>query len=168
MLWPQVVEAVAPTPVLAAGGIGTGQQIAAALALGAQGVWTGLAVAHGRGGRPPAGAEAELLDAGVARHRALALVHRQAVPHAPQRLDRRVGAPGHPRPAPHAAAVHGVGQLRGARPPLRRTRPATCSSTRSARSSASSNSVEKTAAVIQRLVEEYLDAVEAVTVLQEV
>jgi len=32
---------VAPTPVLAAGGIGTGRQIAAALAMGAQGVWTG-------------------------------------------------------------------------------------------------------------------------------
>jgi NAD(P)H-dependent flavin oxidoreductase YrpB (nitropropane dioxygenase family) len=41
VLWPQVIEAVAPTPVLAAGGIGTGAQIAAALALGAQGVWTG-------------------------------------------------------------------------------------------------------------------------------
>ena len=41
VLWPQVVEAVAPVPVLAAGGIGTGQQIAAALALGVQGVWTG-------------------------------------------------------------------------------------------------------------------------------
>lgn len=41
VLWPQVAEAVAPTPVLAAGGIGTGAQIAAALALGAQGVWTG-------------------------------------------------------------------------------------------------------------------------------
>ncbi|HTO72083.1 MAG TPA: nitronate monooxygenase family protein [Myxococcota bacterium] len=41
VLWPQVIEAVAPVPVLAAGGIGTGRQIAAALALGAQGVWTG-------------------------------------------------------------------------------------------------------------------------------
>src|SRR3954470_16846432 len=41
VLIPEVVEAVAPAPVLAAGGIGTGQQIAAALALGAQGVWTG-------------------------------------------------------------------------------------------------------------------------------
>jgi len=41
VLWPEVVEAVAPTPVLAAGGIGSGRQIAAALALGAQGVWTG-------------------------------------------------------------------------------------------------------------------------------
>jgi NAD(P)H-dependent flavin oxidoreductase YrpB (nitropropane dioxygenase family) len=41
VLWPQVIEAVKPVPVLAAGGIGTGRQIAAALAMGAQGVWTG-------------------------------------------------------------------------------------------------------------------------------
>jgi len=32
---------VRPTPVLAAGGIGSGRQAAAALALGADGVWTG-------------------------------------------------------------------------------------------------------------------------------
>jgi NAD(P)H-dependent flavin oxidoreductase YrpB (nitropropane dioxygenase family) len=41
VLWPQVVDAVAPTPVLAAGGIGNGRQMAAALATGAEGVWTG-------------------------------------------------------------------------------------------------------------------------------
>ncbi|ORX00584.1 nitronate monooxygenase [Mycolicibacillus trivialis] len=41
VLWPQAVKAVAPRPVLAAGGIGSGEQIAAALALGAQGAWTG-------------------------------------------------------------------------------------------------------------------------------
>lgn len=41
VLVPQVVDAVAPVPVLAAGGIGDGRQVAAALALGAQGVWTG-------------------------------------------------------------------------------------------------------------------------------
>jgi NAD(P)H-dependent flavin oxidoreductase YrpB (nitropropane dioxygenase family) len=41
VLWPQAVAAAAPVPVLAAGGIGTGAQIAAALALGCQGVWTG-------------------------------------------------------------------------------------------------------------------------------
>jgi len=41
VLWPQVIDAVAPLPVLAAGGIGDGRQMAAALALGAQGVWTG-------------------------------------------------------------------------------------------------------------------------------
>jgi NAD(P)H-dependent flavin oxidoreductase YrpB (nitropropane dioxygenase family) len=41
VLVPEVVDAVAPTPVLAAGGIGSGRQVAAALALGAEGVWTG-------------------------------------------------------------------------------------------------------------------------------
>jgi NAD(P)H-dependent flavin oxidoreductase YrpB (nitropropane dioxygenase family) len=41
VLVPDVVDAVAPAPVLAAGGIGTGRQIAAALSLGAQGVWLG-------------------------------------------------------------------------------------------------------------------------------
>jgi len=41
VLVPDVVEAVAPTPVLAAGGIASGRQIAAAMALGAQGVWCG-------------------------------------------------------------------------------------------------------------------------------
>jgi NAD(P)H-dependent flavin oxidoreductase YrpB (nitropropane dioxygenase family) len=41
VLIPEVVDAIAPVPVVAAGGIGRGRQIAAALALGAQGVWTG-------------------------------------------------------------------------------------------------------------------------------
>jgi len=41
VLWPEVIDAVPDTPVLAAGGIGSGRQMAAALAMGAQGVWTG-------------------------------------------------------------------------------------------------------------------------------
>jgi NAD(P)H-dependent flavin oxidoreductase YrpB (nitropropane dioxygenase family) len=41
VLVPEVVDAVAPIPVLAAGGIATGRQMAAALALGASGVWCG-------------------------------------------------------------------------------------------------------------------------------
>ncbi len=42
VLIPQVVDAVGPdVPVLAAGGIADGRQMAAAMALGAQGVWTG-------------------------------------------------------------------------------------------------------------------------------
>jgi nitronate monooxygenase len=42
VLWPEVIDAVGPdTPVLAAGGIGRGSQIAAAIAMGAQGAWTG-------------------------------------------------------------------------------------------------------------------------------
>lgn len=43
VLVPEVVDAVGDTPVLAAGGIGTGRQVAAALALGASGVWMGSA-----------------------------------------------------------------------------------------------------------------------------
>lgn len=42
-LVPQVVDAVSPLPVVAGGGIGDGRQLAAALALGAVGVWVGTA-----------------------------------------------------------------------------------------------------------------------------
>jgi NAD(P)H-dependent flavin oxidoreductase YrpB (nitropropane dioxygenase family) len=41
VLVPQVVDAVSPTPVVAAGGIGDGRGLAAALVLGAQGVLCG-------------------------------------------------------------------------------------------------------------------------------
>jgi len=55
VLWPEVIDAVAPLPVLAAGGVGTGRQIAAALAMGAQGVWTGsLWLAVQEADAPPA------------------------------------------------------------------------------------------------------------------
>lgn len=41
VLWPQVVEAAAGVPVLAAGGISRGSQILASFAMGCQGVWLG-------------------------------------------------------------------------------------------------------------------------------
>ena len=73
VLVPEVVDAVGPdVPVLAAGGIGCGRQMAAALALGAQGVWTGsiwLTVAEADT-QPIARREDARGD--VARHRALA------------------------------------------------------------------------------------------------
>ncbi|HVB76560.1 MAG TPA: nitronate monooxygenase [Candidatus Nitrosotalea sp.] len=43
VLWPQVVDLVSPLPVVAAGGIGDGRAVAAALALGCVGVWVGTA-----------------------------------------------------------------------------------------------------------------------------
>ena len=42
-LVPQIVEAAGDVPVLVAGGVATGKHIAAALAMGAQGVWMGTA-----------------------------------------------------------------------------------------------------------------------------
>jgi len=41
VLWPQIIEAVGDLPVLAAGGIGNGRQMAAAMSMGAQGIWCG-------------------------------------------------------------------------------------------------------------------------------
>lgn len=41
VLIPEIVDAVGDVPVLGAGGIGRGRQMAAAMALGAQGVWCG-------------------------------------------------------------------------------------------------------------------------------
>ena len=41
VLIPEIVDAVGDTPVLGAGGIGRGSQMAASMALGAQGVWCG-------------------------------------------------------------------------------------------------------------------------------
>jgi NAD(P)H-dependent flavin oxidoreductase YrpB (nitropropane dioxygenase family) len=41
VLWKQAVEVAGDTPVLAAGGIGSGEQMLAAMSMGCQGVWTG-------------------------------------------------------------------------------------------------------------------------------
>src|SRR5262249_39998412 len=61
VLWPEVIDAVAPTPVLAAGGIGTGGQIAPALAVGAQGAWAGSIWLTVQGAEsPPAQRDASL------------------------------------------------------------------------------------------------------------
>lgn len=54
-LVPQIVDLAGDVPVLAAGGVATGRHIAAALALGAVGVWAGDALA--RDTREPHGAE---------------------------------------------------------------------------------------------------------------
>ena len=83
-----------------------------------------LAVAHRRGGRPPAGAEA----AAARRRRRATPCARRSFTGKPCRMLRNEWTEAwerarHPRPAADADAVHGVGQLRGPRPPLRRQGP---------------------------------------------
>ena len=114
VLWPEIVDALdGKAPVLAAGGIGTGRQVAAALALGAQGVWMGsafltsaeydLGVRLESGALGGAGGHAQC-DLG--RHRAPQDLHRQAGPAAQESLDRRLGCRGCTRAAADAAAEH--------------------------------------------------------------
>ena len=72
VLVPQVVDAVAPTPVVAAGGIADGRGIVAALALGAVGIWCGtpFLATHESGIEPfqkEAIVEAESEDAIISR-----------------------------------------------------------------------------------------------------
>ena len=107
VLWPQVVKEVAPVPVLGAGGIGSGQQIAAALALGCSGCVDRFAVVDGRGILEHPGSAGGLHQGRQPRHRAEPVLHRQARPDAAQRLDRGLGAAGQPEAARHAVAVHG-------------------------------------------------------------
>ena len=92
VLIPEVVDAVGPdVPVLAAGGIGCGRQMAAALALGAQGVWTGsiwLTVAESE---HPGGHARQPAEGDLARHGAVTCDDRQAGASAAHGLDGRVG-----------------------------------------------------------------------------
>jgi nitronate monooxygenase len=62
-LLPAVVDAVAPLPVVAAGGIADGRGLIAALALGASGVLVGTRFAAARESRASANAKAKLLAA---------------------------------------------------------------------------------------------------------
>lgn len=62
-LLPQVIDAVAPTAVAAAGGIGDGRGIAAALAAGADGVWIGTAFLVSREANLPQVLKARVLAA---------------------------------------------------------------------------------------------------------
>ena len=92
VLWPQVIDAVAPTPVLAAGGIGNGRQICGCARRWGPRV-SGPARSGSRSRRPttpPAQIEsyAGPRASDTVRSRGL---DRQAVPHAPQRLDRGLG-----------------------------------------------------------------------------
>ena len=156
VLVPEVVDAVGPdVPVLAAGGIGRGRQMAAALALGAQGVWTGsiwLTVAEADTNPTASGQSARRQ---LARHRAVAFDDGQAGPPTAHRVDRRVGAqPTLPiRSRCRCRASCSAKRRVGSR--ARRTRSSPDSP--SARSSARMNSVRPVRDVIFDMVEEWIE-----------
>jgi enoyl-[acyl-carrier protein] reductase II len=97
----QAVERVR-IPVVAAGGLYDGRGLAAALALGAQGVWMGTrfiaSPSARRGSVPPGGG-----GGGRHRHGPHALLLGQAHARAPERLRRGLGAPARRHPALPAA-----------------------------------------------------------------
>ena len=160
MLWPEVIDAVAPTPVLAAGGIGTGRQMAAALAMGAQGVWTGsLWLTVEEADVPPAQMQA-CFERDEPRHGALAVLDGQALPHAAQRLDRGMGARRHARSAGHAAAVHGRRRRRVAPSPVRRQGASECRFNPVGQIVGQMSKVRKVKDVIYDMVEECIESTE--------
>jgi NAD(P)H-dependent flavin oxidoreductase YrpB (nitropropane dioxygenase family) len=166
VLWPQVAKAIAPTPMLAAGGIGSGQQIAAALSLGAQGVWAGsLWLTVEEADLPPAQKQ-QLLDAD-----SRATVRSRSFTGKPCRMLKsdwteaweRPDTPD-PLPMPMQYMVSGNCVARGHR---YADKAQAVQFNPVGQVVGQLNSVEKTAAVIQRLVEEYIDAVDGLNVLQE-
>jgi NAD(P)H-dependent flavin oxidoreductase YrpB (nitropropane dioxygenase family) len=66
VLVPEVVDAVGPTPVLAAGGIARGRQLAAGMALGADGVWCGSVWLTTEEAETPPAVKQKFLAAGLA------------------------------------------------------------------------------------------------------
>jgi NAD(P)H-dependent flavin oxidoreductase YrpB (nitropropane dioxygenase family) len=164
VLWPQVAKAIAPTPMLAAGGIGSGAQIAAALALGAQGVWAGsLWLTVEEADLPPAQKQ-QLLDA-TSRD----TVRSRSFTGKPARMIRTEWtdaweAPDAPDPLPMPLQymVSGDCVARSHRYP---DKALSVMFNPVGQVVGQLNRVDKTATVIQRLVEEYLEAVERLDVL---
>jgi NAD(P)H-dependent flavin oxidoreductase YrpB (nitropropane dioxygenase family) len=165
VLWPQIIKAAAPTPVLAAGGIGSGEQIAAAMAMGAQGVWTGsLWLTVEEADAAPAQVQ-QLLDA-TSRD----TVRSRSFTGKPARMLRNRWteaweSPENPDPLPMPLQYMVSGDC-VARSRRYADKAGDVMFNPVGQVVGQLNSVEKTSSVIQRLVEEYLEAVDRLNALQ--
>ena len=167
VLWPQVVKAVAPRPVLAAGGIGSGAQIPAALALGCQGAWSGsqwLMVEESENTPVQQKAYIEATSRDTVRSRSFT--------GKPCRMLRNDWtdaweAPGNPEPLgmPLQYMVSGIAVSATHRWP---DQTVDVAFNPVGQVVGQFQKVERSAAVIQRWVEEYLEAVEHLDALQSV
>jgi len=164
VLWPQIAAAIAPTPLLAAGGIGSGQQIAAALAMGAQGVWAGsLWLTVEEADLPPA-QQQQLLDASSRD-----TVRSRSFTGKPCRMIKTEwtdawSAPDAPEPLPMPLQYMVSGDC-VARSHRYADRALSVMFNPVGQVVGQMDRVEKSSAVIQRLVEEYLEAVERLDTL---
>lgn len=160
VLVPQVVDAVHPAPVLAAGGIASGRQIAAAMALGAQGVWTGtIWLTVDEADTDP------LLKARMLEATSSDTVQTKSMTGKPNRFLRTAWteaweAPGAPKPLPWPL------QLKLTSPALARINHAqksTLAGTSVGQGIGMVNQSRPARRVVQELVEQYIEAVDALT-----
>ena len=108
VLVPEVMRAIQPirpVPVLAAGGIVTGRQMAAMMALGAAGAWTGSVWLMTQRVGSLAADPGKVRGRDVARHRAIEEPHRQVLAPAALGMDRCLERSRQSRPAADAAAA---------------------------------------------------------------
>ena len=170
VLVPEVVDAVAPTPVLAAGGIGRGRQLAAGMALGADGVWCGSVWLTTEEAETSPAVKAKYLRAGLGD-----TVRSRSITGKPARMLRTAwtdewdgpGSPG-PLPMPLQPLLVGEALARIGRVASKEGSGANQLATYFVGQVVGSmNSVKPTRRVVMEMVEEFVDAVERLHTLVE-
>ena len=147
-------------PVLAAGGIGTGAQIAAALAVGCQGVWTGSLWLTVEEASTSDAQKQQLLE-----KESRDTVRSRSFTGKPARMIRNDWTDAWERPdtpgsAADAVAVHGVGRVRRARGSRYPEQSRDVLFNPVGQTVGLMHQVRKTRDVVQTLVEDYLEACE--------
>lgn len=170
VLVPEVVDAVAPVPVLAAGGIGRGRQLAAGMALGAAGAWCGSVWLTTEEAETPQPVKQKYLAAGLGD-----TVRSRSITGKPARMLRTAWteeweAPDSPGPLPMPlqpmltgealARIHRVANKEGSGAQQLATYFV-------GQIVGSMNTVKPTRRVVMEMVEEFVDTIERLNVLVE-